>query len=369
VTVLDVEPRAATADYERALGQALLRAAAAGDAVPLPISGATGPVSGPRPPEIGKAPALRALGQAVPVRPVVDPEELEPSRRRAARTLLWVRNAGLVCLLFLAYQWWGTGFEQHRAQVRLRAGFEKAAAVRTDPAMRAALLPAPPPLPNAAVARLEIPAIGLDQYVIEGTGKDDLRKGPGHYTGSPLPGRPGNAAIAGHRTTYGAPFNRLDELKAGDVVVATTTAGRFRYLVSGSQTVPPTNLAVLADQGDDRLTLTTCTPKFSASHRLVVVARLQGPADPPAPTPAPSRSVRVLGDISPKDPHRRDGGGWEAPGAAAGWGMALVALGLLYRPARRLWPPVGAAAVLAPAWIGALLLFFEQLNRALPANV
>ena len=122
-----------------------------------------------------------------------------------------------------------------------------------------------------------IPAIGVDKYVVEGTERDDLEKGPGHYIGSSVPGHPGNVAIAGHRTTYGAPFNRLDELHVGDKIYVQTVEGRFLYTVSQPPfPVSPYNNTVVQDYGDNRLTLTTCNPKFSAAQRLIIVAKFEG---------------------------------------------------------------------------------------------
>jgi sortase A len=131
------------------------------------------------------------------------------------------------------------------------------------------------PLPGDAVAKLEIPRIGLSRFVVEGTGVDDLRKGPGHYRDTPLPGRPGTVAIAGHRTTYGAPFRHVDELRAGDRIVLDTTNGRFTYRVQASRVVSPTALWIKARKGYDRLVLSACHPLYSAARRIVVFARLE----------------------------------------------------------------------------------------------
>jgi sortase A len=350
-------------DPERALGQ-LLRAAAGTLELDLPVPATAAPKAG---------------GPAA-LRPVTDPDGLSPARQRRARVCLWVRNAGCLLLVFLAYQWWGTGFEQHRAQTQLRRSFQPASALTAAPAPAAAPAdpgPAGAPLAGSAVARLEIPAIALDEYVVEGTGVPDLKQGPGHYSGSPLPGQHGNAAIAGHRTTYGAPFGRLDDLKAGDTIVATTAAGRSVYTVSGKLTVLPTQTSVLDDYGDDRLTLTTCTPKFSASHRLIVVALLQGSpragptaTAPAAPTVAPAEPS-VAGGRGPLSLSTGGAGGFHlgALPAAVLAALALAGLALLYRPVRRRWPPLAAAAVLTPLWLGGLLVFCEALNRFLPANV
>src|SRR5581483_10360279 len=95
--------------------------------------------------------------------------------------------------------------------------------------------PLPSPPTGAAVAIITIPKIGVDSAVVQGVGVSDLQKGPGHYPNSPMPGQPGNAAIAGHRTTYGAPFYRLDELTAGDQILITTWEGAFKYAVRESR--------------------------------------------------------------------------------------------------------------------------------------
>lgn len=124
------------------------------------------------------------------------------------------------------------------------------------------------------MARVRIPRIGVDKIVVEGVGTEDLKRGPGHYPGTPLPGQLGNAAIAGHRTTYGAPFGDLDELVEGDAIIVETLAGSFRYLVETSIVVSPDQTEVLDPTPTAHLTLTTCHPRFSARQRLVVRAAL-----------------------------------------------------------------------------------------------
>ncbi len=110
--------------------------------------------------------------------------------------------------------------------------------------------------------------------MVEGTNTPDLRKGPGHYTGTPLPGQAGNAAIAGHRTTYGHPFYNLDSVKVGDPIVLTTLQGIFVYDTTKSFVVSPSDTTVVDNVIANQLTLTTCNPRFSASTRLVVQATL-----------------------------------------------------------------------------------------------
>lgn len=237
--------------------------------------------------------------------------------------------AGIVTFLFVGFQLWGTDIQESRAQESLRADlgerFDVAADVledllaaptttvtAPDPAETAevAVTTLPPPsstLPGGqepdvlalffpddgdALSRLEIPAIEVDKVVIRGVAVADLRKGPGHYSQTPLPGNAGNASIAGHRTTYGSPFNRIDELVPGDEITITSVQGEFTYRVmdplvayadhlghvdavgEGHIIVHPSATWVLQDFGDDRLTLTACHPKLSSRQRIIVAAEL-----------------------------------------------------------------------------------------------
>ena len=129
------------------------------------------------------------------------------------------------------------------------------------------------PLKGDAIARIEIPAIGVDEYVVEGTDLDSLRKGPGHYPETPLPGERGTAAIAGHRTTYGAPFRHIDELDPGDRIIIDMPDGRFVYRVEESKIVDDQDLSVLEPVGYRRLMLSACHPLYSAAQRIIVYAR------------------------------------------------------------------------------------------------
>ena len=128
------------------------------------------------------------------------------------------------------------------------------------------------------VGRLRADAIGLDEIVVEGTDSGALRKGPGHYPGTPLPGTRGTVGIAGHRTTYGAPFRHVDELERGDAIELTMPYGRFSYRVERTRIVPPTATWVTDRVAYDRLVLTACHPLYSAAQRIVVFARLEGAA-------------------------------------------------------------------------------------------
>jgi len=206
---------------------------------------------------------------------------------------------GILILLFVAYQLWGTGLYEAREQNRLQSEFteqlarEQAEARRNATATTSTTVAAPPAPTGEAIGIIRIPKIGVDRAVVQGISVPDLRKGPGHYPATPLPGQLGNAAIAGHRTTYGAPFNRLDELVAGDPIVVTTLAGTFRYTVARSLVVTPKEVFVLDPTPNATLTLTTCHPKFSAAQRLVVQATLDRERSPKpvkaAPQPVVSR--------------------------------------------------------------------------------
>jgi sortase A len=125
------------------------------------------------------------------------------------------------------------------------------------------------------IGRIAIPKIGADFVVVQGTDSASLRKGPGHYPSTTFPGLPGTVAIAGHRTTYLAPFRKVDELKHGDRIVLTMPYGRFTYAVERTQIVKPTALWVTRDVGYPRLVLSACHPLYSAAQRIIVFARLQ----------------------------------------------------------------------------------------------
>jgi sortase A len=401
-------------------------------------------------------------------------ERLEPER--PARVSRWDRHppphdwrwvvggigkvlivTGLLMFGFVAYQLWGTGIEYAQAQNRLDDQFEEllagtpptteAPAPATSPATTIENAPpaptttaapaptttaAPAPLPTFeegdVLARIEIPSVGLDAKVVAGVQPDDLKKGPGHYPGTPMPGQFGNSAIAGHRTTYGQPFYRLDEVAAGDEIVLTTVQGRFVYRATGSEVVEPGASHVVATQDPDvaRLTLTTCTPRYTARQRLVVYADLDlDESDPPQPavldyggeTPTASTETLAPGTTAPsgtttasvppttesasgttvsappttaEDPTIATGGGpttgvaeesadafshgWFSDGAAwphvLVWALvcAAIAVGayLLARSLRRVW--VGVLVGTVP-FLLALYFFFQNVNRLLPAAI
>lgn len=233
---------------------------------------------------------------------------------------------GLLMFGFVAYQLWGTGLEYSQAQNRLDDELAElfappaedqapadlppttspdaaspaitdpsASPATTDPSAAPATSPPstpagtattdPPVSPTVpvpafaegdALARIEIPSIGLDAVVVAGVTPSDLKSGPGHYPDTPLPGQLGNSAIAGHRTTFGQPFFRLDEIAPGQEIVVTTVQGRFVYRMSANEIVGPGAGEVVSttDPTVATLTLTTCDPKYTATNRLVVYADL-----------------------------------------------------------------------------------------------
>jgi sortase A len=128
--------------------------------------------------------------------------------------------------------------------------------------------------PGDALGRLRIPTIGLSIVMVAGTDAAQLREGPGHYPATPLPGRHGTVAVAGHRTTYLAPFRHVDALERGDEIEVTMPYGRFSYRVDRTRIVAPTALWVTRPVGHDQIVLTACNPLYSAAQRIVVFARL-----------------------------------------------------------------------------------------------
>jgi sortase A len=132
-----------------------------------------------------------------------------------------------------------------------------------------------------AIGRIKIPEIDLNIVVVEGTDTESLRKGPGHYPETAFPGQPGTVAIAGHRTTYLAPFRHIDDIDRGDEVVLEMPYATFTYRFEKQRIVDPSQVEVVRDVGHDRLVLTACHPLYSAAQRIVVFARLVDVGPPP----------------------------------------------------------------------------------------
>jgi sortase A len=293
---------------------------------------------------------------------------------------------GLLILLFVGYQLWGTGIYEARQQRSLKAQFERAQTRRsgvtsttggagstTSTGPTASTLPdaAPPPPAGDAVAIIRIPRIGLERAVVEGVSLADLRKGPGHYPRTVMPGEIGNAAIAGHRTTYGAPFNRIDELKPGDPIDITTLRGTYRYRMARQTVVNPNDVGVLQPTSEAQLTLTSCHPKYSAAHRIVVVATLDTTSGPP-PVAAPPPSTTETTSPAGKNPPRLQEAGLSGVRASRTqtihWGIITALVGLawwfVFHRRRRVWVWFAGAA----PFLFVLFFFYANLERILPGN-
>ncbi|HET9675549.1 MAG TPA: class E sortase [Gaiellaceae bacterium] len=174
---------------------------------------------------------------------------------------------------------WGepfTAVAAARAQAGLRA--ELAATGRIDPSL---------PLKKRAstfrrglrqgdaFGRIVIPKLHLRSVVVQGTSRHDLTRGPGHYRITSMPGLGGTVAIAGHRTTYLRPFRHIDRLRAGDRVYLQMPYGTFRYVVYARRIVDDRDWSIIRRRGWEKLVLSACHPLYSASHRIVVFARLE----------------------------------------------------------------------------------------------
>ena len=230
-------------------------------------------------------------------------------------------TTGVLMFGFVAYQLWGTGLQTSRAQDRLQRDFDKRVSALSVPAdtnvagttsssvtaATGGTAVPPPVVPGTTVAtevstattsaaptgplvqhygmvrdgegigRLMIPRIGLTDYYVAGVGKSDLASAVGHFPRSVAPGQLGNAALAGHRTTHGAPFSDLDALQPGDEIdIQTVLGGAYVYIVTGSEVVDPSDYGIVtaSDPSKATLTLITCTPKWSSTQRLVVHADL-----------------------------------------------------------------------------------------------
>lgn len=182
-------------------------------------------------------------------------------------------TAGLILMLFCAYLLWGTGAYTQSQQALLRRELD----TRKEPTRQVK--------PGQAVAMLRIPKLGDDyRYaVVEGVGAEQLKKGPGHYPKSAMPGQIGNFVLSGHRTTYAAPFNEIDELERDDEIIVEAREARYVYRVTSQDIVEPDEIEVLApvpgkpDISPIRafITLSTCHPEYSAAERLIVYGVLK----------------------------------------------------------------------------------------------
>lgn len=375
-------------------------------------------------------------------------------------------TTGIVILLFVGYQLWGTGLQEASAQNDLESEFDELLeTVETTPSTApsttsttttstapvdsstttvAASVPeaggsltiSDPELAaklyregGQAIARMSIPAIDVGKVVVAGVSVEDLRNGPGHYSSTVFPGQVGNSGVAGHRTTYGAPFNRIDELLPGDEIRVRTVQGDHVYRVMpageayarelvggmsdfvipegneglGHIIVGPEATWVLGNFGDNRITLTACHPKYSARERIIVAAELvTTPVDAPPPPEdyeapeidlvsedvaegddAPdAQIVAAPDDGSDDDAVGRDVGGIEeavsldeglngdesALRPAILWGLAAIAVYLGFKELGRRWRRWPAIALGIAPVVLLMGLSFEKIDRWLPAG-
>jgi sortase A len=229
---------------------------------------------------------------------------------RAVRAIGWLLVvAGTVVLLYVVYLLWFTNLGTDRAQREFAEAWD-----RTVPAQPAT--PAAEDEDDEVEVEVEVgdayAAIWFERdgepvvteevlYVVEGVTLDLLRLGPGHYPESDVPGGPGNLAIAGHRTTYGAPFWALDELSDGDTIHVVDRRGEeWVYAYREQRIVAPTDVWVVGEDpletGAPTITLTTCHPRFSAAQRLIAWGELVGDPRAPATDPgAPEDGAEAAG--------------------------------------------------------------------------
>jgi sortase A len=143
-----------------------------------------------------------------------------------------------------------------------------------------------------AVARLRIPRLGLNEIIVNGTDANTLKRGPGRYLGSAMPGEGELVYVAGHRTTYGAPFSRIDKLRKGDRVFVELPYGTLEYAITGHRIVAATETSVLRSKGHELLALQACHPRFFASHRYIAYAK---PVAVSAPNGGESTPIEAAG--------------------------------------------------------------------------
>lgn len=320
----------------------------------------------------------------------------------------FMMRLGLVILLFVAFQLWGTGITTSLAQDRLTREFDSQLAEVAPPSTSTSTAPSnptpigPPPtvtstqdLPVPAlgdpIARIRIESIGTDFIMLQGVDLKWLKEGPGHFPQTPFPGEPGNVAVAGHRTTYKAPFNRIDELVPGDVISVQTVQGTFTYLVdahidpsngetAGHFIVSPNDLWILDQTGDNRLTLMACHPEFTAAQRIVVTATLA--STPAASTPIPAYDG-VTTDASSDALADGDPSAWPA---VILWSMLTVIVWFLVWWLARFWTPslqraraarvsrltdwkfLTTYAIGTPIVLVTMFFAFTAISRLLPAS-
>ena len=321
-------------------------------------AGNVGVVDVPEAPDEGTASVLRPPADE----PTIELQVQRTGRRRghvALRRVAGVRGwIGSILIVwaaaligFVLFVVFLSAFSESRAQSGLQRHFASILANAQAPVGGRIATGTP-------VARLDIPAIGLHQIVVEGTGADQLRKGPGHVPVSPLPGQAGNSVIAAHALAYGGPFGSIGTLRAGDTVRVLTGEGQVTYRVTGKVTVPASDTRLFQATRDNRLTLVTSANLWGSS-RTVVTARLIG-----KPQLAPAGRPTVL--------HAAQGGlagGGGAGPALALWLELLLVVAVITVVAYRRLPRWSAYVITTPIALAGLWLVYTTLGRLLPATL
>ncbi len=330
-------------------------------------------------------------------------------RPKAKKDLRWFMQnlgftligLGLLMFLFVGYQLWGTGIQEAQSQNKLENTFKD---MIRETSIEKPVLGIPSPIREPifiaqgdGVFLIQMPTINVAKYVVAGVETADLKKGPGHYTSTPLPGELGNSAIAGHRTTYGEPFRHLDDLEIGDPIIITDLFNRtFTYTVTAQQIVKPSDSWVTATTDPNKaiLTLTTCDPEFSAKRRLIISAEMDlksseiatspavtytqsSPAEPSIDNPPPTTEPAIK-NPPPQPTFEQDGDtlsqGWFSDLSAiphtAMWSLAevLILYGAWQVAKKFRNRLIGVAVGFAPFFV-VLYFVFENINRLLPPNL
>lgn len=302
-------------------------------------------------------PAPSSPGDIVDLRePATPPVETPaPRPKRTPRRIVGAAFIGLgvVVALFLAFQFFATELVYDRSQSLLRQQLQSL--VASKEATSTTWIPSD----GQPIGVLTIPKIGLSTVVVQGSSAAMTEKGPGHLRGTALPGRFGNAVFLGRRSTYGAPFERLDELRPFDPIEVATGAGEFTYLVATVAVVRPGEADVVGPSDDSRLTLITSSPRYLATGRLVVTAVLK---TKPAEAPATGTVMIVPTELGLQG----DTGG---VGGVLLWGelAAVALLGTLWLKRRVSWRVawlLGTPLVIALLWAA-----FRAADRFFPATL
>jgi sortase A len=303
-----------------------------------------------------REPHLRAVAADAPA--PANSARVSPTREAAAVRIRPMRLAGaaligfgLAIALFLAFEFLYTNQLEGRSQRSLMATFQQRLAQGQFNAPDQ-------PVQSGPVAVLQVPALGGDQVVVQGSSPEDLKQGPGHLPGTPLPGEFGNSVVVGHRLTYGGPFAHLDRLTTGDTITVLTGQGQFAYKVTHVATVQPGQSDVIGPTADSRLTLVTSTSAMSSDRRAVTATLVGNPVGVATRPPATAGSdeLGTVGDVA-------------GLYLAIIWMMALAAVAVAAVFAYRNWPRTAAHLVTTPVILMLLFLAFNSFDRFLPGTL